>query len=466
MTTPSERIALDPALLEQPLMSRVQVALEAWLDRFPSTTRLRFGEDPDTKTYVLCENMHGPRMDVMTREEYRSFRSTADREDYLKGDRIALEAKNKGIHLRNLLEFDPAEGIQGPDLTEAALQGMFVHECAQAINQGLADIGCVTHRVKASGSNLAWEPQGNFSLAATPGSAVYTALSQHFKEEPLSPLNSHVTIGDTLHVQALGNPTFHPQPFHEVEQAVLNARHELQNPDHPWAKEGHANAVWAYICSKEPVPIHRNGHLLWSADRHTFASETGVGYLVDGKETSGLLGIQRDAEELIHMAENGQMNRFTWMYSHLPDLLVSYALHRQLQVHQHERAAWADQQTPPPLNPAGPTMPKPVMDLQVGDLVGVGPHSDKTLLWCEVKDRQGDIASLWVNNGHWQFDLNLRTNKTLAHAFVADFQDAASIVYTADTPIKDPALYTQALEWMNFHLSMPAPATPSLPSMD
>ena len=76
-------------------MSRVQVALEAWLDRFPSTTRLRFGEDPDTKTYVLCENMHGPRMDVMTREEYRSFRSTADREDYLKGDRIALEAKGK-----------------------------------------------------------------------------------------------------------------------------------------------------------------------------------------------------------------------------------------------------------------------------------------------------------------------------------------------------------------------------------
>ena len=111
-------------------------------------------------------------------------------------------------------------------------------------------------------------------------------------------------------------------------------------------------------------------------------------------------------------------------------------------------------------------MPKPIMDLQVGDLVGVGPHSDKTHLWCEVKDRQGDIASLWVNNGHWQFDLNLRTNKTLAHAFVADFQDAASIVYTADTPIKDPALYTQALEWMNLHLSMPAPATPSLPSMD
>lgn len=32
--------------------------------------------------------------------------------------------------------------------------------------------------------------------------------------------------------------------------------------------------------------------------------------------------------------------------------------------------------------------------------------------------------------------------------------------------IKDPALYTQALEWMNLHLSMPAPATPSLPSMD
>ena len=101
----------------------------------------------------------------------------------------------------------------------------------------------------------------------------------------------------------------------------------------------HTDAAWAYICSKEPVPIHRNGHLLWSADRHTYASETGVGYLVDGKETSGLRGIQHEAEELMQMAENGQMNRLTWMYSHLPDILVSYALHRQLQAHQRNTGA-------------------------------------------------------------------------------------------------------------------------------
>lgn len=465
MIIPSERIALDSALLEKPLMTRVQIALEAWLDRFPSTTQLRFGEDPHTQTYVFCENMHGPRMDVMTRDEHRAFCSVADREDYLKGDRITNEAKAKGIHLRNLLAFDPAEGIHGSDATEATLQDLFVHECAKALNQGLARIGCVTHRVKASGSTLAWEPQGNFSLAATPGSAVYTALSQHFKEEPLCPINSHVTIGDTVKVKPLGNPTFQPQPFHRVEHVVLNARHELLNPEHPWTKAGHADAAWAYICSKEPVPIHRNGHLLWSADRHTYASETGVGYLVDGKETSGLRGIQHEAEELMQMAENGQMNRFTWMYSHLPDILVSYALHRQLQAHQKERAAWANQQPSSSPHPSGPAMPKSVTDLKVGDLVGVGPSPDKASLWCEVKNRQGDIASLWVNNGHWQFDLNLRTNKTLTHALVADFENAASIVYTAETPIKDPALYNQALEWMNLHLSSNPQAIPSLPSM-
>ncbi len=57
------------------------------------------------------------------------------------------------------------------------------------------------------------------------------------------------------------------------------------------------------------------------------------------------------------------------------------------------------------------------------------------------------------------------TNETLAHAFVADFENAASIVYTAETPIKDPALYNQALELMNLHLSSNPQAIPSLPSM-
>lgn len=80
------------------------------------------------------------------------------------------------------------------------------------------------------------------------------------------------------------------------------------------------------------------------------------------------------------------------MYSHLPDILVSYALHRQLQAHQQERAVWANQQPSSSPHPSGPVMPKSVPDLKVGDLVGVGSSPDKASLWCEVKNRQGDIG--------------------------------------------------------------------------
>ena len=97
-------------------------------------------------------------------------------------------------------------------------------------------------------------------------------------------------------------------------------------------------------------------------------------------------------------------------------------------------------------------MTKPVTDLQVGDYLGVASE-EKGIpdLWCKVTKREGTVVTLFIENGHWDFQLDTSTNQSLPHDIVNDFAGKAQVVYTAQIPVKDGALYNQALDYMREH---------------
>lgn len=495
---------LPKSLRDKPLTQRIELAMQHWLDLYPASTSLRFGKDPVTGDVVLGKNVYGPRLHVMTKEEAHDVDiSLAEHRRNRDSSSPHTIASKLGLSLKPWLASDPSVELfyNKPD---AFLQYQFRKELVQALNHGLGQIGCTTHRVRLSDhtpeyqklhnaywsdndfsdkdalyekmnamrdpkATIVWHKNDKFAQE-TPGADVYAALTEYFANYVSHPVSSHVTLGDILDVKTLNPEKWEPLPKTEVERLVLAARKELSNPEHPWTKSRTDNdntdpAVYAYLASKAEQPIVRNGHLLYRGQRFNSVSDTNIGYVVIGTESCGTQGIQNDAVSLMRAASRGELDQIQLQLSNLPDVLVSLAYHDQVHAHQKERAAWA-LENPVELAPGtGPVLTKAITDLQVGDQVGLssGGNADTVELWCSVTAREGNTATMFVHNGHWDFKLDLVTNQSLAHDIVKNFEGQAQVVYTADIPVKDGALYNNAIEYMNNHLQ--AQKAPSAPTM-
>lgn len=487
---------LPKELLDQPLSNRFESALQYWMDLYPASTILRFGQEHDSDNYFFAENMYGPRLHVMTREEHWSDDSkmVSGIHDNQILDRDAI-AKNLGVQLRDVLASDPSVELFYSPRTD--LQYEFRHELVEALNYGLAQIGSRTHKVALSdhtpeynklyskywsenddrseeenekiynkmkalrdpNATLVWQKKDVFA-PAQPDPAAIAALAAYFSEYPGHPVVTHVKLGMTIDVQPLDANKWTPMEQTEVERIQMKAKDDLSNPGHQWLAERGTktdgepedNKYYAYLASLQPVPIVRNGHLLYEGMRFDTATDQNVGYVVIGKESCGTSGIDRDVNELLQTASSGKLSQVQMMFSKLPDVIVSAAYHAQVVAHQKERAAWL-QKHPVQYSPAtGAIITKPVYALQVGDHVGITSSSDgKPDLWCKVTKREGDVVTLFIENGHWDFQLDTSTNQSLPHDIVKDFAGKAQVVYTAPIPVKDGALYNRALEYMREH---------------
>ena len=499
---------LPQDLLDKPIKDRFELALQHWLDLYPGSTSLRFGQDPESGMVCLTENMYGPRLEVMTRKEEFSAESKLDERDFKTNlPRKDMIAQKLGVHLRPMMASDPSAELYYKKPSNA-LQYEFRKQLVDALNYGLGQIGCRTHSVRLSDHNdeymalhheywnesdykseatldqlekkmrsmrdanatLVWQKKDAFS-PETPGPDVYKALTEYFANTPGQAVPTHVTLEDTIDVKKLDDSKWFPMEQTEVERIIMKAKQDLADPTHPWAadrndKKGNPEDPQqnAYNASQYPNPPSRNGNLLYEGKRFDVASDTHVGYVVVGTESCGSSGIERDIEGMLRDASNGQFSQMRLNHVRLPDVLVSAAYHAQAVAHQKEQAAW--QQAHPveyKHKPArGPVMPKDVADLQVGDHLGVSSQADGAPdLWCKVTKREGDVVTLFIHNGHWDFKLDTSTNQSLPHDMVSDFAGKAQVVYTAPIPITNGAFYNEALEYMRDHAAAQAP-TPSL----
>lgn len=497
---------LPPEFLDKPLTQRFELALQHWLDLYPGTTSIRYGKDHASDRVYLAANQYGPRLDVMAASEL--YDSMKDSQKYaVRQEEHERYPKNlaaaQGVQLKSWMASDPSvELFYAPSY---GMQRHFRKELVESLNYALGQIGCRSHRINLSDGSMAfeeddqdidfgesskpqkrraiddnatlvWEPTDNFA-PPTPPAPVYEALAKYFKENhPDHPVNTHATLGETIAVKDVDESKWVPMDQTAVERAYMAARQELQDPSHPWtaARRKHADKnakhvdplVLAYMASKEAVPLSRNGTLLFQGGRFDYRSAINVGYLEPGRSVCGANAIDKDLSELMDNAANGLMSQMSIVYQKIPDTLMSMAYHAQVVAHQKERAAWL-QLHPVKIEPAdGPAITKPVSNLQVGDQVGVSSGGDNAPnLWCTVTKREGDVATLFIHNGHWDFQLNLATNESLPHDIVKDFAGRAQVVYTAPIPIKDGAMYGEALAYMNEHvqkLQSPPDTTPSL----
>lgn len=494
---------LPQALLDAPLKDRFSLALQQWLDLHPGSTQLRFGKVHDGNDYYLAENLYGPRLLVMTNEEYwdNEFKGArGHREDDEKTPKNI--AKKAGVHLREWMASDPSvELFYEP---REHLQYDFRTELVEALNYGLGQIGCRTHSVKLSDhtpqfmklynkywnsdfgedtdelsekmnalkdydSTIVWQKKDAFAKDVPPAT-VFEALTKYFADAKDHPVTSHVTIGETIDTKTLDDSKWTPMSQTEAERIVMKAKADLSNPENPWAKtraskdDAHSDQeLYAYIVSQQPVPIARNGHLIYKGMRFNAASEKSCGYVVVGSESCGSGGIERDCLQLLGDAGRGDMSQVQMTFSDLPDAIVSTAYHAQVRAHQQERANWLREHPQATTPGQGPVMTKAVSDLQVGDQIGVSSQPDGMPdLWCDVTKREGNVVTLFIQNGHWDFQLDTSTNKSLPHDIVANL--SAHVVYTAPIPIKDGALYTEALEYMREHAEsqQASPQTPTV----
>lgn len=496
---------LPQELLDQPLSKRFELALQHWMDLYPASTSLRFGQEHNSDNYFLAENMYGPRLHVMTREEYWDDASKMVAARYSETLDLNAIAAKLGVQLRPALASDPSVELFYAPRPE--LQYEFREELVKALNHGLAQIGSRTHKVALSDhtpeynklynkywsdndqrsdeekekiyerlnalkdpqATLVWQKKDAFA-AAQPDSAAIAALTAYFAEYPNHPVNTHVKLGATIDVQPLDASKWTPIEQTEVERIEMKAKADLSNPDHPWVVERGVkddgqpedNKYYAYLASLYPTPIVRNGHILYQGMRFDAASAQNVGYVVIGTESCGTSGIERDAQELMNTAARGELSQVQMMFSRLPDVLVSAAYHAQVVAHQKERAQWLQKHPVEYAAPTGPAIVKPISELQVGDHVGISSGSDsKPDLWCKVTKREGDVVTLFVHNGHWDFQLNTSTNQSLPHDIVSDFAGKAQVVYTAPMPILDGARYEEALDYMATHMALQS-AAPTL----
>ena len=496
---------LPSEFLDKPLTQRFELALQHWLDLYPGTTSMRYGKDHASDRVYLAANQYGPRLDVMAAKElYDSMEDSRkyatrqeDHERY--PDNIAAA---QGIQLKPWMASDPSVELsyQAPS---PRMQRHFRDELVQSLNYALGQIGCRSHRLNMSdgsqaiedednedqdidfgasskkqkrrkldpNATLVWEPLDKFA-APVPPAAVHEALANYFKENhPDHPVNTHVTLGDTIAVKNVNESKWVPMDPTAVERAFMAARQELQDPKHPWTSARQTNAgkdaenvdplVLAYMASKEPVPPSRNGTLLFDGGRFDYRSETNVGYLEPGRSVCGAGAIERDLSTLMDHASKGVMSQMAIAFQKIPDTLMSMAYHAQVMAHQNERSKWL-RLHPQAVAPAtGPAITKPVSDLQVGDQVGVSSRDNNAPdLWCTLTKREGAVATMFIHNGHWDFQINLVTNESLAHDIVKDFAGNAKVVYTAPIPIKDGAQYNEALAYMNEHVASLVHASP------
>ena len=488
---------LPKELLAEPLSKRFELALQHWMDLYPASTSLRFGQDRKSTRYFLTENMYGPRLYVMSNDDYwdSESRMTAQlRGEPMEKDRIA---KKMGVHLRSTLESDPSvELFYTP---HPNLQYEFRKELVKALNYGLAQIGSHTHSVALSdhtpqynklfqkywseegggydddkektyekmkaledpNATLVWQKKDAFA-PTQPSPDAIAALIALFEEYPFHPVVTHVKLGATIEVQPLNSNKWIPLDQTEVERIELKAKTDLSKPEHPWIVERgtdangkpNDNQYYGYLASLDPVPPVRNGTLLYEGLRFDLASNKNVHYVVIGRESCGTSGINRDAEKLMQTASIGQMSQAELNFSRLPNLLLSAAYHAQVVAHQKERAAWLQAHPIAYAAAEGPVITKSVKNLQVGDTVGIssGPEGEPDL-WCKVTKREGNVATMFVHNGHWDFKLDLDRNQSLSHDIITDFDGKAQVVYTAAIPIKDGALYNTALDYMANHMA-------------
>lgn len=497
---------LPQDLLDKPLEDRFELALQHWLDLYPGSTSLRFGQDPESGIVCFTENMYGPRLEVMTRaEEFSKEARLDERATRSDPQRKEIIAQKLGVHLRPMMASDPSAELYYKKPSNH-LQYAFRTQLVAALNHGLGQLGCRTHSVRLSDHNdeymalhkkywseseysspeeldkmdkkmsslrdpnatIVWQKKDAFS-PETPGAAVYEALTAYFAGTPGQAVPTHVTLGDTIDVKKLDDRKWVPMEQTEVERIIMKAKQDLADPTHPWVaarvdKDGNPEdpQLYAYIASQYPNPPVRNGNLIYEGKRFDVASEKHVGYVVVGSESCGSSGIERDIEGMLRDASNGQFSQMRLNYVRLPDVLVSAAYHAQAVAHQKEQAAWAQKHPTDHAPGRGPVMTKAVADLQVGDHLGVSSQEDGTPdLWCKVTKREGDVVTLFIHNGHWDFKLDTSTNQSLDHDMISDFAGKARVVYTAPIPITNGALYSEALEYMRDHAAASAPA-PSL----
>jgi hypothetical protein len=97
-------------------------------------------------------------------------------------------------------------------------------------------------------------------------------------------------------------------------------------------------------------------------------------------------------------------------------------------------------------------LPKAVIDLQEGDRFAA--NGDKgCLLWCQVKERTGDVCHAWVINGHWDIVFDLNRNVNLADLEHGIAEGIVSIVFTAPCPITHDVNYNEACEFVRSSLA-------------
>lgn len=451
---------LPQALLDKPLTERFKLALEHWLDLYPGSTSLRYGKDNESGQIYLAENLYGPRLEVMNYSDYHASleqckvynRRLEESEHY--PDNIA---KQYGVHLQDWMASDPSVEMDYHKPND--IQGQFRKELAIALNYALGQIGCISHKIEDRKGALQWKARDTFADALPPAS-VFTPLKEFFNL--LHPVQTHVSLGSTIEVKSIDDGPWIPMERVVAEREFIKAKEELSNPEHPWMlarargvqESSHTDSMlYAYIASKHPSPLSRNGSLLFKGTRFDSRSDTHVGYVVVGTESCGTSGVNRDLVEIMNMASRGQLLQHSFSREPYSDVLMSMAYHAQVFAHQKERALWAASHPQEFAPGTGPLMPKNVADLQVGDFVGAAVVGNSVpSLWCEVTKREDNILTLFVQNGHWDFKLDLSTNAALPHDFMSNFEGSTEVVYTAPVPITDPALYADALRYMEEHV--------------
>ena len=461
MSTSQTIHELDATLLAKPLKNRLTLALDVWQDLYPSCTSIRYGLNREDKTVYICENMYGPRLKVMTSEEDSEYRKLSykylvrdeDNENY-----IIQIAKKRGIHVKDWMNLTLDTEIPKLSTTSKTVQRNLNYEVSEFINYLLNDVGCKTHRCELVDGNVQWKRRDKFAKEV-PSIKVWKAALEAI--EPGSPIYDFLSWdgkSKTVDVKKCPVKAWEPMPQTEVELTLRKIRDELQDPENPWVKARTKDPVapdrvelypHAYAASKFPIPLTRHGMVLFDGARVDYRTDNYIGYIRRGTESCGFGGIDRDIEELYNDARNGRFSLLSLCFSKLPDILMSDIYYAQVRALQKERADFESAQ---PLQDVkgGDVMPKAVTKLKVGDQVGVD-HPGCGWLWCDVTKKEGDVLTLFVNNGHWDFKLNVKTNKSLPHEVISDFEGLVSVTYTANNPYKDPALYDKAITYMDEH---------------
>ena len=445
---PDEIIELDESL-KSPFLDRVFNSIQQWLDLYPATLSLRVGQslDPEDPGIYIMENMYGTRMKIMEnssewydwKQEYGDKHHTRILSEQWNAVVKDMQGKT-GVQLRPALAPHP-KNLSTLNWISDNYDQRFKKTVLDFINvrtpSGLYE--CVE-----TASGFTWKPNNQYIPEMPPQKFIDELKTRIEEENPLVAKmlswKDDLTIGYTnLYPQKAWEPT----PWTTLEPKILKYKKAL-------VEQQADISVSQYMLFQQLPPLTRGANILlkpeqqWSREAPFY-----VGYITSTSSNPGP-AIARELDERLHDAHEGYLSHWTFVNSEVNDELASYLYHLQAFALEKEFGTFVQQHLSKDVPQYSDNlMPKPINELVVGDLIYAG-NSENPLnnpLWCRVTRIKDNVLTLFVENGHWDFQLDAQTNRSLDHEIISNFKGSVVIHSTDPSPFKHGSMYDQAINY-------------------